>query len=320
MSLTTVRLHRLFADGRLYAVLSAAGFGLKAIFVKLAYAAGPVDAVTLLAMRMGLALPVFVWLAWRGLRGQAVSLGGAGLLRVLALGAVGYYLSSLFDFYGLESISAGLERLILFSYPTLVLVFQAIAVRERPSLRTLQAVAVCYLGLGVAFVHDLSSAGGGTQVAVGAAWVFASAVTYALYYLGAGMMVKRLGSLSLAGLAGSTSALLVLAHYGLVAKLADLGALPRAVWGYAGLMALFSTVLPVYWLALAIQRLGTAQTAAIGNLGPVLTMVAAWCLLGESLSLYQVAGLGLVMLGVSRLKPSPSRTAAQPAPVERGGH
>ena len=76
----------------------------------------------------------------------------------------------------------------------------------------------------------------------------------------------------------------------------------------------------MYWLALAIQRLGTAQTAAIGNLGPVLTMVAAWCLLGESLSLYQVAGLGLVMLGVSRLKPSPSRTAAQPAPVERGGH
>ena len=150
---------RVLDDGRFYAVLSAAGFSLKAIFVKLAYAAGPVDALTLLAMRMGLALPLFVWLLWwsRGSGEGALSLLDGG--RVLLLGMLGYYLSSLFDFYGLELISAGLERLILFSYPTLVLLLQALVMRERPSRRMLLAIGLCYLGLAVAFVHDLGSAG-----------------------------------------------------------------------------------------------------------------------------------------------------------------
>ena len=142
---------RVLDDGRFYAVLSAAGFSLKAIFVKLAYAAGPVDALTLLAMRMGLALPLFVWLLWlsRGEGGMTLSLGDG--VRVLVLGMLGYYLSSLFDFYGLELISAGLERLILFSYPTLVLLLQTVILRERPGLRTLSAIGLCYLGLGIAF-------------------------------------------------------------------------------------------------------------------------------------------------------------------------
>ena len=151
--------------------------------------------------------------------------------RVVLLGMFGYYLSSLFDFYGLESISAGLERLILFTYPTLVLVFQALAFRERPSRRTLLAMGLCYLGLGVALMHDIGSTDMGAQVMVGAAWVFASAVTYALYYLGTGVMVKRLGSMRLAGLAGSASALMVLAHYGATADIGQLGMLPVAVWG-----------------------------------------------------------------------------------------
>src|SRR5690606_4265139 len=102
-------------------------------------------------------------------------LGRSGVLRVLLLGMLGYYLSSLFDFYGLEYISAGLERMILFCFPTLVLLIQAVVLRERPSRRTLLAMGVCYLGLGVAFIHDLRLEGGGLDVWRGAAWVFASA-------------------------------------------------------------------------------------------------------------------------------------------------
>ncbi|OCT29555.1 DMT family transporter [Pseudomonas putida] len=296
-------------NGSLYAVLAALGFSFKAIFVKLAYAAGPVDAVTLLALRMGLSLPLFAWLVWasRGSASTPLTLGDG--FRVAVLGLLGYYLSSLFDFYGLQFISAGLERLILFTYPTLMLVFQAIALRERPTSRTLVAMGLCYLGLGIAFVHDLGTAGGGHAVLVGSLWVFASAVTYALYYSGTGMMLKRMGSMRMAGLCGSASSLMVLAHYLLVADVTQLAQLPAAVWVNAAMMALFSTVLPIYWVALAIQRLGPTHTAAVGNLGPVLTMLASWAILSEAISGYQIAGLVLVLLGVSRLKPAKLKVA-----------
>jgi drug/metabolite transporter (DMT)-like permease len=221
---------------------------------------------------------------------------------------VGYYLSSLFDFYGLESISSGLERLILYTYPTLVLVFQVCLTRRLPAAGTVQAMAICYVGLGIGFVHDLQQAGHGHQVWVGSAWVFASAVTYACYYLGTGALILRIGSMRLSGLAGAASSVMVLGHYLVAGHPEQLVSLPQAVWLNAGLMAVLSTVLPVYWMALAIQRMGAAQAAAIGSLGPVLTMFASWILLGEPMSVYQIGGLALVMFGVSRLKP---KAAAQ---------
>ncbi len=312
-----LRLQIAIQNGGLYAVLAALGFSFKAIFVKLAYAAGPVDAITLLAMRMGLALPLFAWLAWlsRGQSGTKLGLGDG--LRVAGLGLLGYYLASLFDFYGLQYISAGLERLILFTYPTLVLVFQAIALRERPTLRTLTAMGLCYLGLGIAFVHDVSVAGVGEQVVLGSLWVVASAVSYALYYSGTGIMLKRMGSMRLAGLCGIASSLMVLAHYLLVADIDQLWQQPLAIWVHAGLMAVFSTVLPIYWVALAIQRLGPTHTAAVGNLGPVLTMLASWAILSEQISGYQLLGLALVLYGVTRLKPAKKQDAsAQPKQAE----
>jgi len=306
---------RCLNNGSLFAVLAAMGFSMKAIFVKLAYADSQVDAITLLAMRMGLALPLFAWLVWfsRGPNNTRLGLGDG--VRVMLLGLFGYYLASLFDFYGLQYISAGLERLILFTYPTLVLIFQAIALRERPSLRTMAAMGLCYFGLGIAFVHDISVSGMGGQVIVGAAWVFGSAVTYALYFSGTGIMLKRMSSMRLAGLAGTASSLMVLAHYLLVADTRLVWQLPSSVWVYAGLMAIVSTVLPIYWLSLAIQRMGATQTAAVGNLGPVLTVFASWAILSEEISVFQIIGLVLVLFGVSRLKPAAPKVTKEPLHV-----
>lgn len=303
------RIQRYIDNGSLFAVLSALGFSMKAIFVKLAYAAGTVDAITLLALRMALSLPLFLWLVWlsRGQGKAPMTLGSAG--RVLLLGLFGYYLASLFDFYGLQYISAGLERLILFTYPTLVLIFQAVALRDKPTPRVLAAMGLCYLGLGIAFAHDISVSGVGNQVILGSLWVFASAVTYALYYSGTGVMLKTMSSMRLAGLAGTASSLMVLGHYGLTGDFSLLGQLPAAVWFNALLMAVFSTVLPIYWVSLAIQRMGPTQTAAVGNLGPVLTVLASWLVLSEEISVYQVAGLALVLFGVSRLKPGKPKVA-----------
>ena len=290
-------------DGRLYAILAATGMSMKAVFVKLAYAAGPVDALTLLALRMGFALPLFLVLAWLAHDPDATPLTVRDWLHVAALGCFGYYLASLFDFYGLETITAGLERLILYLYPTLVLVIQVCLTRKRPSARTVQALGICYLGLGVGFVHDLQVTGWSPEVMLGAAWVFASAVSYALYFIGTGAVIRRVGSMRMAGLAGSASCLFVLVHYAIAGDPAALPALPSDVWLNGALMAVISTTLPIYWLSLAIARLGPAQTAAMGNLGPVLTVFASWLLLGEPLSVFQLGGLALVILGVARLRP-----------------
>ncbi|WP_259755453.1 DMT family transporter [Pseudomonas sp. GCEP-101] len=304
---------RSLRNGVLFAVLSATGFSLKAVFVKLSYAAAPVDAVTVLAIRMGLALPLFLWLVWLSRSpGQArLSLADGG--RILLLGLFGYYLSSLFDFYGLQYISAGLERLILFTYPTLVLLLQMAVARERPDSRTLAAMGLCYLGLGIALLHDIRVEGADGQILLGALWVFASAVTYALYYMGTGAVVRRVGSMRLAGLAGGASSVMVLIHYAVSGNVQQLASLPGTVWLHGALMALISTVLPIYWMALAIQRMGATHAAAFGNLGPVLTVFASWALLGEAISVYQIAGLALVLFGVSRLSGA-KRTA--PAAVE----
>ncbi len=294
---------RISRDGRLYAVLSAAGFALKAIFVKLGYAAGAQDAISLLALRMGFALPLFLllWVMSREPGQVRLTLADCGRVWILAL--LGYYLSSLFDFYGLQTISSNLERVILYVYPTLVLVFQALLLRRWPQRTTVQAMLICYAGLLIAFIHDLLQSAYGHEVVTGSLWVFASAVTYAMYYIGTGQVVQRIGSMRLTGLAGCASCVLVLLHFVGTGQSATVLQLPAAVWGYGALMALFSTALPVYWMALAIRQLGATQAAAIGSLGPVLTLFASWLMLGEAVSLWQIAGLALVILGVARLKP-----------------
>jgi len=313
MTSLTSLYQRSLRSGVLFAVLSATGFSLKAVFVKLSYAAAPVDALTVLAIRMGLALPLFLWLIWLSRSPEQARLTLADGVRILLLGLFGYYLSSLFDFYGLQYISAGLERLILFTYPTLVLLLQMAVTRERPGSRTLAAMGLCYLGLGIALVHDLRVEGSDGQILLGALWVFASAVTYALYYMGTAAVVRRVGSMRLAGLAGGASSVMVLMHYAVSGNAEQLATLPGAVWIHGSLMALISTVLPIYWMALAIQRMGATHAAAFGNLGPVLTVFASWALLGEAITLYQIAGLALVLFGVSRLSGAKA-AAAQAVP------
>jgi drug/metabolite transporter (DMT)-like permease len=291
----------LLADGRAFAILSAATFALKAIFVKLAYAAHPIEPLTLLALRMGLALPLFLWLGFRERRAASSPLGARTWGGVLLVGFLGYYLSSLFDFIGLSHITAGLERLILFLYPTLVLLFGALWLKQPVGGRALFALVLCYLGLAAAVGHDLRQTGDARAVATGAAWVFASCVTYALYYLGVGKLAATVGSTRLAAYGGGASCLMVLLHYAVMGSPSRLVELPLRVWGYAAAMATISTVLPIVLLSAAIRRLGAGRAATFATLGPVLTITFAWLLLGEEFTWLQGAGLALVVGGVSWL-------------------
>lgn len=278
------------------AVLAAFGFSFKAIFVKLAYAAAPVDAITLLALRMAFSLPLFLWIGFRA-RQQGPALTRRDWVALVVLGLLGYYASSILDFLGLAYISAGLERLILFTYPTLTVLVGVLFMGQRLEQRQVGALLLSYAGIGLAFAHDLDIAGDAATVLVGGAYVFASALTYALYSAGAEPVIRRLGSARFAALAMVVSTTATQLHFFATQPLAALSQ-PLPIYAYGAGMALFSTVLPVLWQSAAIRHIGAARSVLIGTLGPVLTIFFSWWLLAEPLSAHQLAGAVLVLGGV----------------------
>jgi drug/metabolite transporter (DMT)-like permease len=278
------------------AVLAALGFSFKAIFVKLAYAAAPVEAVTLLSLRMVFALPVFLWVGFVASRSAPPLTRRDGAMLVV-LGLLGYYASSMLDFLGLQYISAGLERLILFTYPTLTVLIGVFFMDKTLEKRQIGAVVLTYAGIGLAFAHDLQVAGDMKTVLVGAAFVFGSALTYAMYSAGAEPAIRRLGSARFAALAMLVSTTATQIHFFATQPLAAF-VQPLPIYGYGAAMALFSTVLPVFWQSAAIRRIGSARAVLIGTLGPVLTIFFGWWLLSEPISAAQLVGAGLVLAGV----------------------
>lgn len=280
--------------GILLALLAAFGFSLKAIFIKLAYPYG-VDAITLLALRMGFALPVFLWV------GLAEHKAGAALSRqdwgkLFLLGCLGYYGASILDFWGLEYISAGLERLILFTYPTLTILIGVLFQGKAFTRREGVAIALCYTGIGFAFMHDLNL-GDTRSVLIGGALVFASSVSYAFYLSGSGPMIARLGAMRFAALAMLFSSAVTLIHFLAMQPLTAF-IQPLPVYGWALAMALFATVIPVFALSAAIRRIGAGPASLFGMVGPILTIGFGWWLLGEPISIEQTIGAIFVVLGI----------------------
>jgi len=280
------------STGLWLAVLAAFGFSAKAILVKLAYASYPVAAVTLLALRMAFSLPVFAWV------GFAASRNAAPLTRrdwgiVTALGLLGYYGASIFDFIGLQYITAGLERLILFTYPTLTILISALFFGHAIGRREAGALVLCYIGIAAAFAHDLSLGADSVAVWIGGGFVFASSLAYALYLAGSARMIARLGAARFTALAMLVSTAATLVHFFATQPLSAL-VQPLPVYGYGLGMAVFSTAIPVFAQSAAIRRIGAGQAALIGTIGPLVTIALGWWVLGEVLSVWQLVGAALV--------------------------
>ncbi len=279
--------------GLLLAVLGAIGFSGKAIIVKLAYRYG-VDAVTLLMWRMLLALPMFLAMAgWAG-RGKP-SLTRQDWRDIAVLGFTGYYLASYLDFAGLAYISASLERLILYLNPTLVLLLSVVFFHHKLQARQVIALAISYAGVVAVFAHELSFEGRST--AIGAALVFASAISYAIYLALSGKVVQRLGSMRLAGLASSVACVLCIAQF-LVLKPLAAFAVPEPVMWLSLLNSTACTVAPVLMVMLAIARIGAPLSSQVGMVGPMSTILMGVFILGEPMNAWIVLGTALVMVGV----------------------
>lgn len=287
--------HRALTLGFLCATAGAVGFAFKSILVKAAYRYG-VDATTLLALRMLYSLPLFLAMGLIAARRQPVRMTGGDLMEIAILGCLGYYAASYLDFLGLRYISAALERMILFIYPTLVVLLTAWTARRRISPLVAAALLLSYAGIALAVAHDLRL-GAGADVLRGGALVFASAVSFALYLMRVGAPLARFGSMHVTAWATSVACVLALLQFALLRPLGTL-LQPAPVQLLALSMAVFATALPIWLVSEAIRRIGAGPAAIIGTLGPVLTLLLAWALLGEPLGLLQLIGAALVMLGV----------------------
>jgi drug/metabolite transporter (DMT)-like permease len=282
------------ASGLMLAAAGSIAFSGKAIIVKLAYRHG-VDAVTLIMLRMLFALPLFLALAWWSSRGKA-PLSGKDWVGVVGLGFSGYYLASYLDFWGLQYVSASLERLILYLNPTIVLVLGLLIYKRRISRWQAGAMAVSYGGVLVVFGHEVGLQG--PDAALGSLLVFLSAVSYALYLLYSGEMVKRLGSLRLVGLATSVACGFVLLQFALLRPLHTAFAVAPEVLQLSVLNAVACTFAPVLMVMMGVERLGASLAAQVGMIGPMSTILMGVVILGEPFNGWIVVGTVLVMGGV----------------------
>ncbi len=280
--------------GVVLALLAAVSFSAKAIFVKLAYQ-DAVDAVTLLALRMAFAMPFFIIVALWARKQHATPLNRRDWGIVLILGLLGYYLASFLDFLGLQYISAGLERLILFLYPTMTVILSALVYGHRITKKVMLAMLLSYAGIALVFVHDTSM--GGNGIMLGALLVFGSTLAYSAYLVGASHAIQRIGATRFTAYAMIVACTASILQFCVSHTTADLH-LSLRVYEYSIAMALLSTVLPVFMLSYAIRRIGSGKASLIGSVGPVSTIYMAHVFLGEGVSLLQIAGSLLVLAGV----------------------
>ena len=279
--------------GLIMAMAGSIAFSGKAIIVKLAYRHG-VDAVTLVMLRMLFALPLFLCMAWWAGRGKP-RIAKRDWLGILGLGFSGYYLASFLDFWGLEYISASLERLILYLNPTLVLVLGWLLYGRKISYRQGVGMAISYAGVMLVFGHE--AALDGKNAVLGAALVLGSAISYALYLSYSGQMVQRLGSLRLAGWATSVACVLCIAQFAVLRPL-SLAQVPEPVLWLSLLNATACTAVPVVLVMMAIERIGAGLTAQTGMIGPMSTLLMGVFILGEPFNMWIVGGTVLVLSGV----------------------
>jgi drug/metabolite transporter (DMT)-like permease len=287
------------------AIAGVVCFSLRPILIKLAYAYG-VDAITLLALRMVFSLPFFlVAAAWAGRDRHSAPVARGDAWAIVFLGFIGYYFASFVDFLGLQYISAGLGRLLLFLYPTIVVILSLVFLRKRPSVREVAALAISYAGLPLVFAN--AAGGANSNLPLGAGLVFASAVGYAIYLVAGSQVVQRVGSVRFTAYATSVASVFCIAQFFALRPFSALD-LPAGVYALAAAMAVFSTVLPVFLTAEALRRIGANQVAMLGALGPVTTIFFAWTGLDETLAPVQWAGVALVLAGVMLVTLRPAKT------------
>jgi drug/metabolite transporter (DMT)-like permease len=283
----------------------------KPVIIKIAYQYGP-DATTLLALRMVMTVPFFILLLviFERNKPNKMRLARADWIKVLFLGFTGYYAASFLDFVSLQYISVGLSRSIVYLNPAIVLLLSILLKQQKASLAQIGAMVTAYFGVVLVFWHEMHL--GGDGLLIGTALTLCSAVSYSAYLLLAGNLVERVGSLRLAAYSSGAATQMCLIQ-ALVVNPSGLIHQPLEVYGLSLINATLCTVAPIVMVMLAIRRIGPSTVAQLGAIGPAATLFFAWILLGEPISILQVVGTLIVVLGIWLLlyaRPERSDTTA----------
>jgi len=270
-------------------------FSAKAVLVKLCYEFR-VDTISVLMLRMSFSLPVFIIIGlFKSEKGKE-PLTIKSFLWLVGFGVLGYYGASYFDFQGLQYIDASLERLILFVYPTIVVLLSALVLKSKLEGKQFIAIAITYIGLLVIFLPNFIVTDVEVSV-LGIVLILLSALTYASYLVASQFFVPKFGTVRFTTYAMVISCVVVMIHYFLDEDASVIG-LHWKVYLYGFLMAIFCTVIPSYLISEGIKRINASRVAIIGSLGPVSTISLSILLLGESLNMYQVLGGVVIVSGV----------------------
>ncbi|TGK00160.1 DMT family transporter [Leptospira langatensis] len=282
--------------GYIYALAGTVLFSSKGVLVKLVYKFG-IDSVTTLALRMSFAIPFFAYVLYQENRKKTSSpISKKDYAVVVFLAFMGYYLASFFDFWGLEYLSASIERLVLFTYPALVLILSFVFLKKKIHKIEIYSVALTYSGILLAFLPDTESQG--RSVWIGGTLVFLSALAYAIYLIGSGQMIPKLGSKKFTALLMIWSGVFVLIHFFLKKDVQILFQQTWQVYIYGFALGFLTTVLPAFLTTAGIQRIGSNKASIAGSVGPVFTLFLASATLGESITWENLAGTAIVLSGV----------------------
>ncbi len=290
--------HKISVAGFFITLLGAILFSTKAIIVKLAFGNTHTDALTLLTLRMIFSLPFYVVAAFI-VSGQKDNkkINVKEWLLVTSLGIFGYYLSSLFDFIGLQYVSAGLERLILFLYPTFAVLINGYFFRQKISAIQRLALVFTYAGIAIAYFGELKIDAGNPSFYFGSFMIFLCSITYSIYIAGSGKVIPLIGANKFTAYAMLAATAGIFIHFAIKGNTQTLET-GSTLWLYGIMLAIFATVLPSFMLSQGLRKIGSNNVAIISGIGPVSTIIQAHFILGEKIFAAQIAGTLLVIIGV----------------------
>ncbi|MBK1829406.1 DMT family transporter [Verrucomicrobiaceae bacterium R5-34] len=276
-------------------ILGAFLFSSKGIVIKLMYAEG-LSPASVLMLRMIIALPFYLVIAII-LRKKLGAISSRDWCSIAALALLGYFLCSLVNMIGLQFISVGLERVILFCYPSVVLLGSAMVHRKRPAKALLAACLLSWIGLYLVIQDEIHFHDHASQVLLGSGLVFLSAVLYACYILISKPLIMRVGSEAYTSVVMCISCVWVLGYFATTES--DIGALTASakVLGYGVIIGVFGTVLPTYILSFGLSRIPATSYAVLSSAGPVTTIILSLAMAGQFPSGLQCAGVALSLTG-----------------------
>ena len=298
----------LYNQGFLWAVLGTILFSTKAILIKLCFKTTNIDASSLLMLRMLFALPFYAAAMWYYFANQQLKKVKASTYFAAGLiGLLGYYMSSLFDFIGLQYVSASIERIILFIYPTLAVLLNLLIFKVAITKRQWLAILITYIGIGLAYWGELNQIPDTKMFFFGTWMILLCAITFAFYLVGSGKIIPKIGAPQFTSLSMLAASVGIFIHYFVthpqgIASIVDMPILfSSSVWLVIAL-AIIGTVIPSFLMSGGMKRIGSNDLAIITSIGPVSTLFQARWILNEAFSWEQILGTVFVVLGVILVK------------------